>query len=106
MNQKVQSIMSEMQLALKELYGDRLVRIMLFGSQARGDAAPDSDIDALIVLKGAVRPGEEIARTGGIASELSLKNDVVMSCTFVSAERYETEQSPLLINVRRDGIAV
>ena len=106
MNPKVQSIMLEMQRALQELYKDRLVRIMLFGSHARGDASPRSDIDALIVLKGAVKPGEEIARTGGIASELSLKHDIVISCTFVSAERYEKEQSPLLINVRREGVAV
>lgn len=98
--------MLEMRQALKEIYGERLVRIMLFGSHARGEASPGSDIDALIVLKGAVQPGEEIARTGGIAAELSLKNDVVISCTFVSAERYETEQSPLLINVRREGVAV
>ena len=106
MNPKVQDIMLELQRALKDIYGDRLVRIMLFGSHARGDASPGSDVDALIVLKGAVKPGNEIARTGGIASELSLEHDIVISCTFVSAERYETEQSPLLINVRRDGVAV
>ena len=106
MNPKVQSIMLEMQQELKDIYGERIVRIMLFGSHARGDASPGSDIDALIVLKGAVKPGAEIARTGGITSELSLKYDVVISCTFVSAERYETEQSPLLINVRREGVAV
>ncbi len=106
MNPKVQSIMLEMQGSLKDLYGERLVRIMLFGSHSRGDASTGSDIDALIVLKDAVKPGEEIGRTGGIASELSLKHDVVISCTFVSAERYETEQSPLLINVRREGVAV
>ena len=106
MNPKVQNIMLEMQQALKDIYGERIIRIMLFGSHARGDASAGSDIDALIVLKGAVKPGEEIARTGGIASELSLKHDVVISCAFVSAERYETEQSPLLINVRREGVAV
>ena len=106
MNPRVQNIMFEMRQALKDIYGDRLVRIMLFGSHARGDASLESDIDALIVLKGAVRPGEEIARTGEITAALSLKHDVVISCTFVSAARYETEQSPLLINVRREGVAV
>ena len=50
MNPKVQSIMLEMQRALKDIYGERLVRIILFGSHSRGDASPGSDIDALIVL--------------------------------------------------------
>ncbi|HLG16404.1 MAG TPA: nucleotidyltransferase domain-containing protein [Blastocatellia bacterium] len=33
--------------------------MILFGSQARGDAATGSDIDVLVVLRGEVRPGLE-----------------------------------------------
>jgi predicted nucleotidyltransferase len=40
---------------LKELvlrrHGDRVRRIILFGSRARGDARPDSDYDLLVVLR-------------------------------------------------------
>lgn len=100
------TIASEMHQELKKLYGDRLVRLVLFGSHARGDATPGSDIDILVVLRGEVSSGEEIARTGPIAAALSLQRDVVISCTFVSLERYEHEQSPLLLNVRREGVAV
>jgi hypothetical protein len=39
-------------------------------------------------------------------AELSLRDDVVVSCTFVSSDRYLTEQSPLLMNVRREGVPV
>jgi len=106
MSPAVQDILSELHSSLVALYGDQLVHLLLFGSQARGDAEPGSDIDILVVLKGSVSPGKEIARTGGIAADLSLKYDVVVSCTFVSAERYTSEQSPLLLNVRREGVAV
>ena len=98
--------MTELRQALQALYGDHLVRIVLFGSHARGDAEQGSDIDALVVLNGAVSPGKEIARAGKITADLSLKYDVVISCTFVSAQRYEAEKSPLLMNVRREGVAV
>jgi predicted nucleotidyltransferase len=79
---------------------------MLFGSHARGDAEPGSDIDVLVVLEGPVRPGEEIRRSLNDVAELSLKNNVVFSCVFVSRHRFESELSPLLINVRREGVPV
>lgn len=106
MCQKLQIILAELRHSLEILYRERLVKIILFGSQARGDAEEESDIDVLIVLQGTVSPGKEIARSVEITAEISLEYDVVISCVFVSAERYEKEQSPLLLNIRREGVTV
>ena len=102
--EQLRSLLSELRSRFEALYGPRLVRLMLFGSQARGDAEPGSDIDVLVVLEGPVRPGKEIARTGEIAAGMSLENNVVISCTFISADQFEREESPLMINVRREGV--
>lgn len=99
-------ILAELRTQLEQLYGVRLLALLLFGSQARGDAHPDSDIDVLVVLAGEVRPGLEIERSGQAVAALSLQYDVVISCVFISAERYRSECSPLLLNVRREGISV
>ena len=80
--------------------------MLLFGSHARDDANLDSDIDVLVVLKGTVQPGDEIDRTSNIVAELSLANNVVVSCVFISAQRYAVERGPLLPNVRREGLVV
>ncbi len=61
MSAKVHSIMKELHRQLSELYGSRLVRMVLYGSQSRGDAERGSDIDVLVVLEGPVSPGVEIA---------------------------------------------
>jgi len=106
MNAGTMPVLAELRSRLQSLYGTRLSRIVLFGSQARRDASKDSDIDILVVLQGAVRPGKEIARVGGITAALSLQYDVVVSCTFVSEERYAAEQSPLLLNARKEGMVV
>lgn len=37
---------------LRTLLGDRLISVVLYGSAARGDAGPTSDIDLLIVIDG------------------------------------------------------
>jgi uncharacterized protein len=106
MNARIQPILSELRQRLEALYGPRLVKMILYGSQARGDEEPGSDIDVLLVLHGRVAPGREIARTSDIRLELSLAYNTVVSCAYVSSHRYVSEQSPFLLNVRREGVAV
>jgi predicted nucleotidyltransferase len=95
-----------LQHRFEALYGPRLLRLVLFRSRARGDAEPGSDIDIFVVLEGPARPGREIARTGEVTAGMSLENNVVISCTFISADRFEREKSPLMIIVRREGVPV
>ena len=99
-----QAILNDLRQRLTEMYGQRFDRLILFGSQARGDADEGSDVDVLVVLHGSVRPEEEIRRTGHLVAELSLANDLVISCSFISSQRFMTEKSPFLLNVRREGI--
>jgi predicted nucleotidyltransferase len=79
---------------------------MLYGSQARGDADPGSDIDLLVVLKDPVNPCEEISRVSEATSRLSLAYDTVISCLFMQEDRYLHETSPLMLNIRREGMVL
>jgi predicted nucleotidyltransferase len=35
---------------IETIYGDRLARVVLYGSRARGDAHPDSDYDVAVFI--------------------------------------------------------
>ena len=106
MSEQVEAVLEELHRRLEALYGDRLVKMVLFGSQARGDAEAGSDIDVLVVLRGPVSPCEEIERSLDHVAGLSLEHDVVISCVFVSDTEYQRERSPLLLNVRREGVTL
>ncbi len=86
-NQRLKAILTQLRSQLENHYGDRIVQLILFGSQARGDAHPDSDIDVLVVLKGEVNQGEEIEETSKIIADLSLEKDVLISCIFMDEDR-------------------
>jgi predicted nucleotidyltransferase len=103
---RLSSVLVTLRRQLQELYGERLVKLLLYGSQARGDATPWSDVDLLVVLKGRVRPSEEITRTGGIVSGVCLEYDAVIQCLFMDEERFRGSGSPLLRNVSREAIEV
>ena len=106
MHGTLHTILAELRGRFEVLYGSRLLHLVLYGSQARDDATPDSDIDVLVVLQGPVQPGEEIRRTGDIVADLSLRYGVVIACVFMDEEQFMQGQGPLLRNVRREGIAV
>ncbi|KOR38266.1 MULTISPECIES: nucleotidyltransferase domain-containing protein [Planktothricoides] len=104
MSEQLQILLKQLRSDLLELYGTRLDRLILFGSQARGTATENSDIDVLIILKGQVNPGEEIKRTGHLISDLSLQYDLTISRLFMDSEKFSTANTPLLLNIRKEGI--
>jgi len=106
MEPEIKKILAELRENLTDLYGDRLLRVIVFGSQAREDSELGSDIDVMVVLEGDVLPGKEIMRTSEIRAGLSLKHGKVISCVFMSSSRYANEQSPLLMNARREGLII
>lgn len=101
-----QSLLARLHAHLKSLYGKRLYQVMLFGSHARGEARPDSDVDLLVVLTGVVNSGQEISNISEFLADLSLEYDKVIGCLFMDETRFNTRQGPLLRNIRREGIAL
>ena len=99
-------ILMEYRRRLEEIYGPRLVRLVMFGSSARDEATSDSDIDVLIVLSGPLDDWCETQRTSEVTSELSMKFDIEISRFFSTPEDYENKPLSFFENVRRDGVPV
>ena len=96
----VEAIVSSVASELRALYGPRLRRIALFGSWARGEATPESDIDLLVVLEEMVSPWEELRVMEPILWRHSLEHDTVVTAVPVTEQELEDPRSPALQRAR------
>lgn len=106
MDEQLLPILQQLRAGLEAMYGDRLDRVLLYGSRARGDAGPESDVDVLMVLAGEIDPLAEIHRTEYLVADLSLENDLVIQCLPMSTAEFVEGDDPFLRNVRREGIVI
>lgn len=105
-DEKARTVVAELKRRFQELYGDRLVHVILYGSRARGDHEEYSDIDVLVVLKGPVDARFERQRSLDLAANLSLEHDTVVHRIFASEEEFTAAAKAVLENAREEGVLV
>ncbi len=84
-----------------------LQRLILFGSRARGDALPDSDMDVIVIVDDVDEDGTIQDAVSSCAWEVGLENGVLIVPILYS--RSDWEQSPersslLVMAVEREGV--
>lgn len=92
--------------SLADLYGDRFKGIVLYGSEARGKAAEESDIDLLILLEGPVDIGEDLRLIIRTLYPLQLELGRPLHATPVDIDIYQAGEFALYRNAKREGIQI
>lgn len=105
--ESIAGLAEEFAQSVRELYHERLSKVILFGSYARGEERKDSDVDFLVVLNDeSVNAFAEISRMSGISASLGLKYNFWISTVPISINRLLQGEAALAINVRKEGIVV
>ncbi len=102
----VRAAVLDAKAALEALYGERLVRLVLYGSHARGEAHADSDVDLLVVLRGPVNTLAEIRQTSALWEPAIARHDVYLSIQPYGEEEFADLHRPFVRNVRHEGVEV
>lgn len=100
-----QSALQEFVAYLQKHLPNKVKRVALFGSKARGDSGQDSDLDVLVILRDEDRQlRREILLQ---AARLSLKYDVLLSPRVIGEERWEQMRGfSLYQNVQREAMSL
>lgn len=106
---ELQTILEKVTSASIQLYGNRLNKIILYGSYARGDYTDESDIDIMIVLN--CEPGEikKLRKlTAEMTSDISLEQEVLLSVLLRDKKHFEDNLDflPFYKNILKEGVMV
>jgi len=104
--QQAFEIASEARENLERIYGERLRGVYLYGSAARDQLTPDSDIDIAIVLDRIINRFEEHERTSQLGSDISLSNNTVVTFLFISERDFREGLFTIHRVIKREGIPV
>ena len=89
------------------IYGDTLLRIVLYGSYARGNQTEESDVDIALILREEPSPEKTVKMTNA-AAERELESDKVLSVIDIQASKYDywKNVSPFYKNIEKEGIVL
>ena len=99
-------LLNEVRSRLETAFHARLRGIVLYGSEARGTARPDSDIDLLVLLGGPVDFGRDLETAIDALYTLSVAIGRRISAVPVDAQEYQSVECPLYQAAHREGVAV
>jgi predicted nucleotidyltransferase len=98
-------LLTRIKAMLEAAFGPRLRGVVLYGSEARGQAGPDSDIDVLALLTGPVDHWQDSWTCIDALYPLVLELDGrPIDAKPVEVEEYERGGVPLYGEAKREGI--
>lgn len=114
-SEKLQGVLNEYRDRLLEALPGQIERIILFGSYARGDARPESDVDVVVVVNWRQEQRPDGFYTSeytnprwqkiiGVATDMMLKHSVFTSPKVFSIERFEQSNESLIKAARKEGV--
>lgn len=104
----IQPILDRFKQSTKEIYGERLVKILLYGSYARGEQHEESDIDLMVVLKDeGFDKGKDREPLREVSFDVLYNESQLIMPVVISKTKYESDNiSPFLFFVKKDQIEI
>lgn len=96
-------ILKRFRAALDQLYGDRIERVVLYGSRARGDQREDSDYDIAVFLHDLTDRWKEVDRIVEIETDILMDTGEVINAMPFRAGSYD-DRTSFMRELRIDGV--
>lgn len=106
---ELNSILHELVKIYQSVYGEQIVKIVLYGSYARGDYDSESDVDIVALVHGDRKElQKQLRRVWDISGDLELEFGTVLSPTVIPYEEFEQYKNdlPYYRNIVKEGVEI
>jgi predicted nucleotidyltransferase len=101
---RVEEALQQIRPNLQAAFPERFRGVLLYGSEARGGAREDSDLDLLVLLEGPLRLGRDLETIVEALYPVQLEIDRVIHALPVTLEAFEAAEYGLYREAKREGI--
>ena len=96
-------VLHRFRAAVDRIFGDRVERVVLFGSRARGEGRADSDYDVAIFLRDFADRRQEVRRLVPLVTDIVEDTGAVIHPLPFRAGSWR-ERTPIMHEIRLDGV--
>ena len=100
----VDHVLDSFRAAVTDIFGDRVERVVLYGSRARGDAQSDSDYDVAVFIEGLTSRWHESKRLAQAQIATLEETGATVNALLYPAGHWRDEASTLMGEIRADGV--
>ena len=98
-------VLDRFQTVPHQIYGDRIARVVLFGSRAGGNARPDPDWDIAVFLKEPMETEAKALRLADAGIDILLDTGAVINSVRLPAGSWD-KRTGFMREIRREGIVL
>lgn len=104
MDERIKRLINQIKAHLVKVYGERIKKVILYGSYVRGAATRDSDIDLLVLVDRSLNPFEVRESLSDLLFDMLLEEGELVSVIVVPEDFFESYNSPFILNVKKEGV--
>jgi predicted nucleotidyltransferase len=105
-DRKVKILIKKIKKYLRERYGEKIKKVILYGSYVKGKATEESDIDVIVVVDDSLNSAKVRESLSDYLFDVLLEEEELISVLVINESLYENYKSPFLLNVKEEGLVI
>ncbi len=103
---EIEIVLRRVKEHLNNVYGDRIKRVVVYGSFAKGEADEESDVDIAVVVADELNPNKIENSLDSLLFQILMEKGELITVLVIPESKFTTYNSPLILNIKEEGVPI